>query len=303
MTSKSSSSIHSAPSTSKKSFWNKLRLTLQMIKFQHSIFALPFALASLFIATDGHPSLKTFFFIVCAMVTARNAAMSFNRLVDKNIDAANPRTQNRELPSGALSTKFATSFCVINSILFVIIAAQFNELTLLLSPLALLILLGYSLTKRVTSFTQISLGLALGSAPIAAWIAVTGAISSFSLALGAGVLFWVAGFDLIYSTMDYSFDKQNGMKNLVVKLGIAKALYLARLFHVFCFGFLILAGTLAELSHFYYLGCLTMGGILSYEHRLVKPNDLSKVNMAFFSLNGYAALAFFGFVLLDVYLR
>lgn len=280
-------------------FWHKLKLTLGMIKVQHSLFALPFALTSLLIATHGSPTPKLFVLVVLAMITARNTAMTFNRIVDRDIDQKNPRTMNREIPSGKLSLSFAKLFCAANVLLFIVITGFINKTALALSPLALAIVLSYSLTKRFTHYTQFFLGLALGIAPIAAWIAATGTLALFPILLGLGVLFWVSGFDLIYSTLDYDFDKTNGLKNLVVKWGIKKSLWAARVLHLTSMMFIFLAGAMERLSLFYFLGGLFMTGIIAYEHKLIKPHDLSRVNMAFFTLNGYAALVFLGFVLLE----
>lgn len=283
------------------SFTKKLFLTLDMIKFQHSIFALPFALTSLFFATQGRPSLRQFILIVLCMVTARNAAMSFNRIVDRDIDRANPRTQNRPIPRGELSLRFSIGFCVFNALLFIFITGFFNHLTFLLSPLALAIVLAYSLTKRFTHATQFFLGLALGVSPLATWIAVTGTLTVFPILLGVGVFFWVAGFDLIYSCQDVAFDRQHGLKNLVVRLGINNALLLAKILHALCVVSFILAGRSLGLGASYFAGIIFITMVLIYEHTLVRPNDLSRVNVAFFTLNGYVSLSFFGFSLLQIY--
>lgn len=293
-------SVNSEKATS---LWSKLKLTLSMIKFQHSIFALPFALTSALVATNGKLKITDLIFIILAMVTARNAAMSFNRIVDRRLDALNPRTANREIPSGKLSSAFSVGFCVINSVLFILVTSYFNRLTFILSPIALIIILGYSLTKRFTSYTQFFLGLALGIAPIAAWIAITGTVSWFSLFLGSAVLFWVAGFDLIYSTLDHDFDKKNGAKNLVVKLGIGRALFLSRFFHGLCLMLFFLAGTQAGLGLTYTLGLIVILALLIYEHSLVKAHDLSRVNTAFFTLNGYVAIVYFIFTAIAVYTK
>ncbi len=284
-----------------ENFWQKLKLTLGMIKFQHSIFALPFALAMVFYATAGRPPIKSLVLIVLCMITARNAAMSFNRIVDRRFDAENPRTQNREIPSGKLSLKFSVGFCILNSLLFIILSLFFNSLTFILSPFALIIILGYSLTKRFTHLTQFFLGLSLGIAPLAAWIALTGGLTLFPVCIGMSVLCWVAGFDFIYSTLDYEYDKSKNLKNIVVKLGIANALRLSRLLHLLAIGTFVLAGFIATLPLLYFIGIALMTGLLIYEHTLVKPNDLSRVNAAFFTLNGYVSLIFFFTALAVVY--
>lgn len=280
-------------------FWNKFLVTLDMIKFQHSIFAMPFALVSLLHATGGHPTGRQFLLIVLAMITARNTAMSFNRIVDLDIDTKNPRTQNRPLVSGDLSTRYAKAFCLMNALIFVVIAALFNKLTLWLSPVALVIVMGYSLTKRFTQHTQFFLGLSLGISPLATWIAIRGELALFPALIGIGVLFWVAGFDLIYSCQDHDFDKANGLKNLVVAWGIKNALYLARFFHILSMLVLILAGFWQQTGFWYMTGIALMCVFLVFEHRLVKPHDLSRVNAAFFAMNGYVGLSYLAFVLLD----
>lgn len=284
------------------SFWRKLVLTLRMIKIQHSVFALPFALSSVFVATLGRPRLFPLILIILAMVTARNSAMSFNRIVDRDFDKVNPRTQNREIPSGKLSLKFSILFCTTNAILFVFISLFFNELAFILSPVALIIILGYSFTKRFTHYTQLFIGLALGIAPIAAWIALTGELATFPILLGLAVLCWVAGFDIIYTTLDHDFDKDHGLKNMVVQWGIKKSLIISKILHVLSIVFLILAGLSGNMGVIYFAGCLLCGALLAYEQSLVKPSDLSKVNMAFFTLNGYVSLLFFAFALFDIYL-
>lgn len=273
--------------------------TLRMIKFEHSLFALPFALSSLFVATNGQPGWNILLLIIAAMITARNAAMTFNRIVDRHIDAKNPRTANRELPKGKVSIRFAILFCIINASLFVCISFFFNPLAALLSPFALIIICGYSFTKRFTHFSQFFLGLALGSAPIAAWIAATGSVSLFSLLLGFAVLFWVTGFDIIYATQDFDFDKQAGLKSLVVKFGTAKSLLLSRFVHVVSFGLFVLAGYAHGLHWLYFVGCFAVAILLFYEHSLVKKEDLSRVNAAFFTTNGYVAVIYMVFVLTE----
>lgn len=285
-----------------QTFIKKLTLTLDMIKFQHSIFALPFALASLFFATNGYPSATMLLLIILCMITARNTAMTFNRIVDYDIDKKNPRTASRPLVNGTLSMPFSIAFCVINALIFILFTYFLNDLAFYLSPLALLILLGYSLTKRFTHFTQFFLGLALGISPVAAWIAVTGEISSFSLFLGGAVLFWVAGFDLIYSSLDYEFDKTNNLKNIVVLLGIPQSLMLSRFFHLISFLLFLLAGWTLNVGWIYYFGILVMGSFLIYEHSLVKASDLSKVDAAFFTMNGYIAMSFLIFSLIEIYI-
>lgn len=284
-----------------RTFTRKLILTLDMIKFPHAVFALPFALASALFAAHGNPEWRPIILIVACMVTARNAAMTFNRIVDRRMDALNPRTKDRPLAAGTLPLGFSIAFCAVNAALFIAAAALFNRLTLVLSPIALAVVFGYSLTKRFTHYTQFFLGIALGSAPVAAWIALTGRIDAFPLYLGAGVLFWVAGFDLIYSCQDYDFDRTHDVKNLVAKHGIATGLRIARLCHVLCVLLFATGGLKAELGFWYFAGVAVMAGFLAHEHGMVKHNDLSRVNAAFFTMNGMVSLSFLAFSLLEIY--
>lgn len=283
-------------------FFQHLKKTLKMIQFSHSVFAMPFALSSVWIASRGMPAVKNIVLIIMAMVTARNAAMTFNRLVDRKFDAQNPRTAQRELVSGQLSVSFATQFLLANIILFIVISYFFNTLTLALSPVAIFIILGYSLTKRFTHYTQFFLGLSLGISPLAAWIAITGTLTLFPILLGLAVFFWVAGFDLIYSTQDYEFDKTNQLKNIVVKYGIKKALLFSRILHAFSIVTLLSSGVVANFGIFYFMGIAIMAAVLVKEHRLIGPNRLDAINKAFFTLNGYVAVIFFFFVLLELYI-
>lgn len=284
-----------------KLFKERLINVLRMIKFQHSIFALPFALTSAFLSTSGRPQTLDLTMIVLAMVTARNAAMSFNRFVDADIDKLNPRTKNREIPSGVLSKKFSLGFCLTNSVFFILLSSYFNILTLILSPIALTIILGYSLAKRFTPYTHLILGLALGITPLAAWIALTGKLALTPFFLSLAVIFWVAGFDIIYATLDEGFDRQHGVKSLVVTLGLKNSLILSKIFHALTFIFFLLICFTTLLSWFYFLGCLIVAALLAYEHSLVKPTDLSRVNKAFFTLNGFVSIIYFAFTLLDIY--
>jgi len=284
-------------------FLRDLRVTLEMIKWEHSIFALPFALCGAMLAAGGFPSLHQLLWIVVAMVAARSAAMAFNRWADAAIDAANPRTNTRALPAGHLSSAFVVTFVVVSSAVFVLAASQLNRLTLVLSPVALLVLLLYSYTKRVTRWSHVVLGFALGIAPAAAWIAVRGSLDSRILLLTAAVTFWVAGFDVLYACQDYDFDRQTGLHSIPRYLGIRGALRVARGFHLLMVGFLV------ALLVVFGLGMLAAGGVavviflLLYEHSLVKANDLSKLNAAFFTMNGIISVLFFVFVAADLLLR
>lgn len=281
----------------------KIRHTLEMIKFSHSIFALPFAVAALFLAANGLPPLKTLGLVLLCMVFARNTAMAFNRLIDADIDAQNPRTATRHIPQGLISRKFVAGFAVVNAALFIGTTVFLNTLSFILSPVALAILLLYSTTKRWTHFTQIFLGLSLGVAPIGAWIALTGRLDWPPVLLGAGVLFWVAGFDLLYATQDYEFDRKAKLKSLVVKWGIPKSLWAARLFHLATVLLFALLGWITGLNFIYGITLLAIALFLIYEHSLVKANDLSQINMAFFTVNGFVGMIFLAGVILETTLK
>src|ERR1700751_4413891 len=282
---------------------HNLRVTLEMIKWEHSIFALPFALCGGMLAAGGFPSIHQLLWIIVAVGAARSAAMAFNRWADAAIDAANPRTNTRALPAGHLSPAFVVTFVLVSSAVFVLAASRLNRLALLLSPVALLVLLLYSYTKRVTRWSHLVLGFALGIAPAAAWIAVRGTLDSRILLLTAAVTFWVAGFDVLYACQDYDFDRQAGLHSIPRYLGIPGALWVARGFHLLMVGFLV------ALLVVFGLGMLAAGGValvillLLYEHSLVKANDLSKLNAAFFTMNGVISVLFFVFVAADLLLR
>jgi 4-hydroxybenzoate polyprenyltransferase len=277
-----------------------LRVTLEMIKWEHSIFALPFALCGAMLAARGVPTPHQIVWIIIAMIAARSAAMSFNRLADVSIDAANPRTRARALPAGALTRNFVTGFVIVSSGIFVLAAWELNRLAFLLSPVALAILLLYSYTKRWTRWSHLVLGFALGIAPAAAWIAVRGSLDLRILLLTAAVTFWVAGFDVLYACQDYEFDQQTGLHSLPRYCGIGNALWIARSFHL---AMLVL---LVALVWIFGLGALTMAGVfavlllLTYEHSLVSKDDLSKLNAAFFTMNGIISVIFFVFLALDL---
>ena len=274
-----------------------------MIKWEHSIFALPFALCGAMLAAGGFPSSRQLVWIIVAMIAARSAAMAFNRWADAAIDAVNPRTSTRALPAGHLSPAFVVTFVVVSSGVFILAASQLNRLSLLLSPVALAVLLLYSYTKRLTRWSHLVLGFALGIAPAAAWIAVRGALDPRILLLTAAVTFWVGGFDVLYACQDCDFDRQAGLHSVPRFFGISAALWIARAFH------LIMVGLLVALVMAFGLGILATAGIvvvillLLYEHSLVKPNDLSKLNAAFFTMNGVISVLFFVFVAADVLLR
>ncbi len=265
---------------------------LELVKFSHTIFALPFALASMLVAAHGLPAARIFWWILAAMVTARTAAMGFNRIVDRELDARNPRTAGRELPAGKVSLPGAIGLVLISSLLFFISAWQINLLALLLSPLTLATLFLYSFCKRFTSLSHFVLGLCLGIAPVGAWVAVTGTIEAAPCVLCAAIIAWVAGFDIIYATMDAEFDRAAGLNSMVTKLGVARALNLARGTHLLFLAFLLAFGWLSGLGALYFGAVALIGGFVFYEHLLVRPDDLRRVNAAFFTVNG-AISAFF----------
>jgi len=280
-----------------------LRVTLEMIKWEHSVFVLPFALCGAMLAAHGWPNAHTLIWIVVAMVAARSAAMAFNRLADASIDAANPRTRTRALPAGTLTPTFVATFVVISCVVFVVAAWRLNHLSLMLSPVALAIILLYSFSKRFTRWSHLILGFAMGIAPSAAWIAVRGSLDPRILLLTAAVTFWGGGFDVLYACQDYDFDRQSGLHSVPRYVGIANALWIARLFH------LSMALLLVSLVVVFGLGKLAIAGVvfvaflLTYEHSLVSPTDLSKLNAAFFTMNGVISVVFFLFVAGDLLLR
>ena len=274
-----------------------------MIKWEHSIFALPFALCGAMLAANGLPPAPQLLWIVVAMIAARSAAMAFNRLADVSIDAANPRTQSRALPAGTLTPAFVASFVIISCAVFVLAAFRLNHLALMLSPIALAVVLLYSYTKRFTRWSHLFLGLALGIAPSAAWIAVRGSFDPRILLLTAAVTFWVGGFDVLYACQDYEFDRLAGLHSIPRYFGISDALWIARLFHGVML--LLLVGWVVVFG----LGKLAVAGVivvmllLGYEHSLVSSTNLSKLNAAFFTMNGVISVVFLGFVASDLLLR
>jgi 4-hydroxybenzoate polyprenyltransferase len=271
-----------------------------MVKIEHTIFALPFAFMGAFLASRGFPSLEQTGWILLAMVAARSAAMAFNRLVDSRFDAKNPRTTNRALPRKLLTRKFVIIFIFVSSILFIFAALRLNQLSLELSPLALVIVFAYSYTKRFTWLTHIFLGISLACAPIGAWIAIRGSIDPAPLILGLGVLLWVAGFDIIYSCQDVEFDKNEPLFSIPKRFGIAAALGLSAALHLIMLiilGFLFWREGLGTIS---FLGLAVVGLMLAYEHSLVRPKDLSRVNTAFFTINGWISVLLFATTTIDI---
>ena len=280
-----------------------LRVTLEMIKWEHSIFALPFALCGAMLAAIGVPSGRSLAWIIVAMVAARSAAMAFNRLADASIDAENPRTRTRALPAGALSPAFVATFVLVSCGVFLLAAWQLNRLTLMLAPIALAVILLYSYTKRFTRWSHLFLGVALGIAPAAAWIAVRGSLDARILLLTAAVTFWVAGFDVLYSCQDYDYDRDAGLHSVPRYFGISGALWVARLFHVIMLGLLIALIVVFGLGKLAVVGVVAVAVLLAYEHSLVSAHDLSKLNAAFFTMNGVISVLFFFFVAADLLWR
>ena len=274
-----------------------------MIKWEHSIFALPFALCGAMLAANGLPSGRQIFWIVVAMVGARSAAMAFNRLVDAKFDAANPRTAARAIPAGTLSKTFVALFVVVSGAVLVLAAYELNWLAFRLSPIALAIVLLYSYTKRFTRWSHLVLGFALGVAPAAAWIAVKGNLDLRILLLTFAVTFWVAGFDVLYACQDIEFDREAKLYSIPCFVGVRKALIIARLLHFTMFVFLLLLVLVFGLGKIALLGIVIVALLLGYEHSLVRSNDLSKLNAAFFTMNGVIAVVFFVFVAADKLIR
>lgn len=283
---------------------NKLILYARLVKFEHTIFAMPFALIGFFMAvmvTDQVPFWKLLAEIVASMVFARNAAMGFNRFLDRKFDAANPRTATREIPAGLVSAPKALAFVIINALLFGLVTYLINPLCFALSPVALFVILGYSFTKRVTPLCHFVLSLGLSLAPIGAWLAVTGSFAVAPLLFSGIVFFWVSGFDIIYACQDVEFDHSYKLQSIPVLVGIRRALNISITLHVLTFVFVILAGLALEADWIFWLGAAIFGGLMVYQHLLVKANDLSRVNLAFGTTNGIAGVIFALFVILSLY--
>jgi len=283
--------------------WAKTRTTLEMIKWEHSIFALPFALTAALLAANGLPGWRTVIWILVAMVSARSAAMAFNRWADADLDAANPRTMTRAIPAGLLSRQFVLGFTALAVAVFLLACTELNQLTLWLAPVALVVLLGYSYLKRITRWSHLGLGLALGLAPAAAWIAVRGSLDARILVLTAAVTLWAGGFDVLYACQDCEHDRAARLHSLPQAVGIPAAFWAARAMHLAMLGLLVWFG---ELFHFRTVGWLGVGAVgllLAYEHSLVSPGDLRRLNAAFFTMNGVIAMVFLAFVAGDLWLR
>ncbi len=290
--------------------FRKLSILLETIKFEHTLFALPFALISMLVAADTNmPGVAKFaippltvVWVLAAMVGARSSAMMFNRIADRDIDARNPRTATRAMPRGTVSVGAAWVFTIASASLLVVSAYMLNPLAFALSPVALGVILLYSYSKRFTSLSHLWLGLALGVAPVGAWIAVTGRIGFPALILSASVMLWTAGFDIIYSLQDIEFDRKFGLYSVPAKLGPAGALLVSRVLHVLMLCLLVWFGIASARGNVYYMGVVQVAALLAYEHWLVKPEDLSRVNAAFFNVNGFLSVALLGLVVLDLIL-
>jgi 4-hydroxybenzoate polyprenyltransferase len=276
-----------------------------LVRFSHTIFAMPFALLGFFTAvrTGGNEfTWPLFILVLLCMVFARNAAMGFNRYADHKFDKLNPRTALREIPAGKISPRAALVFVIANSILFFLSAAFINRLTMFLSPLALLVILGYSMTKRFTSFSHLFLGLALGLAPLGAYISVTGRFDILPVFYGLIVLFWVSGFDIIYSLQDSTFDRDRGLLSIPVKLGNRQSLILSAFLHLLSLAFVVLSGLVTPRGILYWLGTLVFTLMLIYEHIIIKPGDNSSILKAFGTINSYAGVSFCAFAIADLYI-
>ena len=273
--------------------YNKIKILLEMIKFEHTVFALPFALMGAFLARRGVPAAGTFFWVVLAMVGARTAAMGFNRIADRRFDAANPRTADRALPAGLVGLAEAWTLVILFSLLFFFACYNLNRLTLLLSPFALGLTFLYSLTKRFTWLCHVVLGIALAFSPLGGWVAVRGTLGDFPFVLSLGVLFWVAGFDMVYACLDADFDRGAGLYSLPSRFGRKRAFHLAVFFHLLAFLLFLLTGIVSQLNYFYYLGIVLTAGALFYQHVAVNPKDLSRIQLSFFTLNGLISLTLF----------
>lgn len=277
-----------------------------LVKFSHTLFALPFAIVGFFLAyriTEVVFPIGKLLLVILCMVFARSAAMGFNRYIDRKIDERNPRTANREIPAGIISPAAALSFVIASCLLFLACTWFINPLCFYLAPVALAVILGYSLTKRFTALCHLVLGLGLSLAPIGAYLAVTGVFNLLPLLISCSVFLWVSGFDIIYALQDEEFDRSLKLHSIPAALGIKKALLLSVFLHILCGLLIVYTGFSGHFGLYYWIGTLVFLSLLTYQHFLVKPNDLSKVNLAFFTTNGIASVVFGGFVVLDVLLH
>ena len=281
----------------------KIRIFLDMIKFSHTVFALPFALTGALLAAGGFPSVRQTIWIILAMVGARTAAMAMNRLIDAEIDARNPRTSGRAIPAGLLGSGLTLFFIIASMALMLFSAAMLNPLCLKLSPIALFFLVLYSYCKRFTSLAHVVLGICLAAAPIGAWVAIRGQIEAPALVLGGVVLFWVAGFDILYALQDREFDRAAGLHSIPVLLGVNGSLWTARIFHLVMMGLLLGLFSIMHLGSMFMIGILVVAGMLLYEHWLLKDGNLDKLDAAFFNMNGYISVAILLFTAAEVLTR
>lgn len=278
---------------------DKISVYLRMIKFSHSIFALPFAFTSALIAASGIPELRQVLWIVVAMVGARSGAMGLNRIIDKKIDSANPRTAGREIPQGAISIFEAALLVVVSFIFLELAAYMLNPLCLKVSPIAIAVLVLYSYTKRFTWLSHFVLGLSISAAPLGAWIAVKGTFNFEIIPLVIAVIFWLAGFDVLYALQDIDFDRKYGLYSIPKRFGTRKSVHFSRIFHAISFLLLVANGMIFTLGLFYWAGMFITAGLFLYEHSLIKENDFSKLDIAFFNMNGYISVTIFIFTLMD----
>ena len=283
--------------------WRNIGVTLEMIKWEHSVFALPFALTGAILSVSGWPHVRQLLWIIACMVLARSAGMALNRWADAELDARNPRTKDRAIPAGQLSKQFVGIFVIIVSVAFLVAASRLNRLSLILAPLELALIFLYSYAKRFTRWSHLVLGLVLGSAPSAAWIAVRGSLDPRILVLTLLVLCWVGGFDTLYSCQDADHDRREGLRSLPASLGVHRAFWLARFLHGAMFALAIWLVPLFGLGPIASIGMAIVAGLLLYEHLIVSPGDLSRMNAAFFTMNGVISVVFFAFIAADVWAR
>lgn len=280
--------------------FRKIKIILDMIKFEHTIFALPFAIMSAFIASDGIPAPDKLIWILLAMIGARSCAMAFNRIADSGFDGANPRTAARAIPAGRITKRAVWVFTVVSAALLVFAAYKLNPLAFALSPVALAVIVGYSYSKRWTILSHFWLGLSISIAPIGAWIAITGTLDWPPVLLGLAVLLWIGGFDIIYACQDYEFDRKHGLFSIPARYGKQRALRLSSTLHAMMVGVLIGVTAITNLGVFYLIGVGIVTILLIYEHAIVRPNDLSRVNLAFFTLNGIVSLVLMALSVADM---
>ena len=274
---------------------------LKMIKLEHSLFALPFAFVGMFLAANGMPSWNVILWVVVAMVGARSAAMGLNRYADAEIDARNPRTASREIPAGNISKKSTIFYIILSLAVYFLAAVMLNRLTAILSPIPILIFILYAYAKRFTNFCHIILGIALGLAPVCAWIAVTGTVNLPPFILGGAIILWVAGFDILYAIQDIEYDRKEGLHSIPAVFGVSGSLIIARLLHFAAFFLFILLMAFTNLGYIYLAGVLISGALMAYEHSLVSKDDLSKLNMAFFNMNAYISITIMIFSIIDIW--